>query len=189
MRRLPGMYCPKCGQQQATGDVRFCSRCGFLLEGVQTVLSSGGLMPRYIPPGNQPLSPRSKGVRQGAMLMLSTLFVVPVLAIAIVGILNGPGEIVGLAAIFCFVGGLLRMLYALMMEDAYASQDVNPSAPYAPPAVAQFEQSVRRPGLPSASVNTAPSWRPQPNTAELVHPPSVTENTTRLLDKDDPGTR
>ncbi len=181
------MYCPKCGQQQTTGDVRFCSRCGFLLEGVSAVLASGGLAPRYVPAGNQPLSPRSKGVRQGAMLMLSTLFVVPMLAILIVGILHGPGEIVGLAAVFCFIGGLLRMLFALIMEDAYASPEINQPANYSAPG--QFEPVARRPGLPAASVNTAPSWRPQPNTAELVHPPSVTENTTRLLDKDEPSTR
>ncbi len=179
------MYCPKCGQQQASGEVRFCSRCGFLLEGVSALLASGGMGPRYIQPGPQLLSPRSKGVRQGAMLMLSTLFVVPVLAILIVAILDGPGEIVGLAAIFCFVGGLLRMLYALMMEDAYPQMENNQVAPYAP----QFDRSMRNAALPPASVNATPSWRPQPNTAELAHRPSVTENTTRLLDKDDPRNR
>ncbi|HAF15758.1 MAG TPA: zinc ribbon domain-containing protein, partial [Blastocatellia bacterium] len=36
------MYCPKCGQQQASDAVRFCSRCGFLLEGTAAVLATGG---------------------------------------------------------------------------------------------------------------------------------------------------
>jgi len=183
------MYCPQCGQQQASGDVRFCSRCGFILEAVSAVLASGGMAPRYIQPGPQVLSPRSRGVRKGAMLMLSTLFVVPVLAILIVALLNGPEEIVGLAAVFCFVGGLLRMLYALMMEDPYPQLESNQVAPYAPPAAPQFDRSMRNAALPPASVNAVPSWRPQPNTAELAHRPSVTENTTRLLDKDDPHNR
>ncbi len=182
------MYCPKCGQLQVSGDVRFCSRCGFLLEGVHTLLATNGMAPHYNPPTNQPLSPRTKGVRQGAMLMLSTLFVVPVTAIFFVGVLNGPGTIVALAAIFCFMGGLLRMLYALMMENPYPDPAIN-TAGYAPPAPAQFERPARNAGLPPASVNSVPSWRPQPNTAELVHRPSVTENTTRLLDKDEPGSR
>ena len=183
------MYCPKCGQQQLSNDVRFCSRCGFLLEGVHAVLASGGLAPRYVQPGNVPLSPRSKGVRQGAMLMLSTLFVVPVISLISVFIVGGEEVIIPLAAIFCFIGGLLRMLYALMMEDAYAQVEPNQMAPYAPPGVPQFDRSGHNAALPPASVNPASGWRSRPNTAELVRPPSVTENTTRLLDKDDPNSR
>ena len=180
------MYCPQCGQQQTSDQVRFCSRCGFLLEAVAGVLASGGMAPRYIQPGPQPQSPRSKGVRQGAMMMLSTFLIVPILAIIIVGILDGPGEIVALAAVTCFVGGLLRMLYALIMEDPYPQATTVQMPAYAPP---QFEHSARNMGLPPASANATTGWRPRPNTSELVRPPSVTENTTRLLDKDDPSNR
>lgn len=183
------MYCPQCGQQQISDQVRFCSRCGFLLEAVASVLASGGMAPRYIQPAPQPLSPRSKGVRQGALMMLSTFLVVPIMAIIIVGILDGPGEIVGLAAVTCFVGGLLRMIYALMMEDAYAKPETNSMTQYTPPTAPQFEHSGRNVGLPPASINATSGWRPRPNTSELVRPPSVTENTTRLLDKDDPTKR
>ena len=183
------MYCPQCGQQQTSDQVRFCSRCGFLLEAVAAVLAAGGMAPRYIQPGAQPMSPRSKGVRHGAMMMLSTFLVVPVMAIIIVGILNGPGEIVGLAAVTCFVGGLLRMLYALLMESSYPATESHQMGAYLPPSTPPFDQSARNLGLPPASVNATSSWRPRPNTSELVRPPSVTENTTRLLDKDDPNTR
>lgn len=182
------MYCPQCGQQQTSEQVRFCSRCGFLLEAVSAVLAGGGMAPRYVQPGSQPLSPRSKGVRQGALMMLSTLFIVPVMAIILVGILDGPGELVALAAVTCFVGGLLRMIYALMMEDAYPQVNVNHMPTYAPPTPQQFDQPQRNVALPPASVNTTSSWR-RPTTSELVRPPSVTENTTRLLDKDDPKVR
>ena len=182
------MYCPKCGQMQISGDVRFCSRCGFLLEAVHTLLATNGMASHYSAPTNRPLSARSRGVRQGAMLMLSTLFIVPVTAIFIAGVLDGPPEIVALAAVFCFVGGLLRMLYALLMENAYPEPEIN-TAGYAPPQPAHFERPAHNAGLPPASVNSVPSWRPQPNTAELVHRPSVTENTTRLLDKDEPRNR
>ena len=183
------MYCPQCGQQQISDQVRFCSRCGFLLEIVAAVLAAGGMAPRYFQPGAQPLSPRSKGVRQGAMMMLSTFLVVPIMAIILVGILNGPGEFVALAAVTCFVGGLLRMLYALMMESAYAEPDTNQVSAYAPPSSPQFEHSARNIGLPPGQANATSGWRPRPNTSELVRPPSVTENTTRLLDKDDPTQR
>ena len=185
------MYCPQCGQQQISDVTRYCSRCGFLLDGVTAVLASGGAVPtRYLQPGNQKPSPRSKGIRQGAMLMLSTLLVVPIVAILSVNLLWGVSHIIiPLAALFCFVGGLLRILYALLMEDADPQMDSERLAEYAPPAAAQFERPARNAALPPAAANPAPSWRPHPNTAEIYQPPSITENTTRLLDKDDPRNR
>src|SRR6185436_12655186 len=112
------MYCPQCGQQQVADTIRFCSRCGFPLEGVSSVVASGGQVPRFVPAGKQPLSPRSKGVRQGAMMMLSTILIVPLLAIITTTLNIYPELVVPVAAVTCFVGGLLRLLYALIMEDA-----------------------------------------------------------------------
>ena len=184
------MYCPQCGQQQVSDATRYCSRCGFLLEGVAMVLASGGQVPmRYVQPGSQKLSPRSKGVRQGAMLMLLTLFVVPVISIMSVFVTGGEEVIIPLTAIFFFIGGLLRMLYALLMEEAYPSQSVNHVVGYAPTGMPQVDTSARNVALPPASANPAGSWRPRPNTAEIYQPPSITENTTRLLDKEDPRSR
>jgi hypothetical protein len=182
------MYCPQCGQQQVSDVTRYCSRCGFLLEGVSVVMATGGVVPaRYIQPDNQQLSPRSKGVRQGAVLMLSTFLVVPIVAILSVNLLYGVSHIIiPLAAIFCFVGGLLRMLYALLMEDAYPQMDIDQMAGYSPPAMSQFERPARNATLPPAAANAATGWRPRADTGEIAHPPSVTENTTRLLDKEDP---
>ena len=183
------MYCPQCGQQQLSETVRFCSRCGFLLEGVNAVLNSGGQIPaRYVQaPANVPLSPRSKGVRQGAMLMLSTLLVVPLLAVITVNLFEPIAPlIIPLAALFCFVGGLLRILYALLMEDAVPQYE---SVTSANPGPTHLEGVAHHGALPPASANKTGNWRPRPQTAEIYQPPSVTENTTRLLDKEDPKAR
>jgi len=185
------MYCPQCGQQQISDATRYCSRCGFLLDGVTAVLASGGAIPtRYLQPGSQKTSRRSKGIRQGAMLMLSTILVVPIVAILSVNLLWGVSQIIiPLAALFCFVGGLLRILYALLMEDEVPQMDFEQMPGYAPPAP-QINRSVHNAALPPAAANPVPSWRPRPNTAEIYQPPpSITENTTRLLDKDDPKNR
>ena len=182
------MYCPQCGQQQISEGVRFCSRCGFLLEGVNVVLNSGGLIPqRYMQrPADAPLSPRSKGVRQGAILMLSTLLVVPLMAIITVNLFEPIAPLfIPLAAVLCFVGGLLRILYALIMEDANPRYPIDANTNYAP---AQIDSPVRGAALPPASPHATSSWR-RPQTAEIYQPPSITENTTRLLDKEDPKTR
>lgn len=184
------MFCPQCGQHQVSEATRFCSKCGFLLEGVTAVLATGGAVPaRYIQPGYRNLSPRSKGIRQGALLMLSTLLVVPIIAILSVNLSVAPHIIIPLAALFCFVGGLLRMLYALLMEEAVPEIEVNQMTGYSTPASPQLDRSARNAALPPATGNAATSWRPRPNTAEIYQPPSITENTTRLLDKDDPKNR
>lgn len=184
------MYCPQCGQQQVSDVTRFCSKCGFLLDGVTAVLASGGAVPtRYLQPGFKQLSPRSKGVRQGAMLMLSTLLVVPLVTIISVMIVGNPEIIVPLAAISLFVGGLVRILYALIMEDANPQMTFEQTPGYAPPAAPQFSPPARPAALPPQSANPPANWRPRPNTAEIYQPPSITENTTRLLDKDDAKNR
>jgi hypothetical protein len=104
------MFCPQCAQQQVSETVRYCSRCGFPLEGVSAVVASGGQLPmRYLQSASRELSPRSKGVRQGALLMLSTFLIVPIVAILTVSINAAPHIFVPIAAIGCFVGGLLRM--------------------------------------------------------------------------------
>lgn len=183
------MYCPQCGQQQVSDVTRFCSRCGFLLDGVAVVLASGGQVPmRYVQPGSTKLSPRSKGIRQGAMLMLSTLLLVPLVAIITVNFLEPLVFLIPVTAIVCFVGGLLRILYALLMEEAVPQIENNQMTGYPATATPQFESSHRS-ALPPASANAAPSWRPRPTTAEIYQPPSITENTTRLLDKEDPKGR
>jgi hypothetical protein len=180
------MYCPQCGQQQVSDVIRYCSRCGFLLDGVTAVLARGGTVPtQYVQPGYQPLSPRSKGVRQGALLMLSTLLIVPLVAIIGVAILGLPGVFVGITAVTCFLGGLLRIFYALLMEEPVAPMNSESMGGYAQPALPQFARPMENSALPPASVNATSPWRSRPNTAEIYQPPSVTENTTRLLNKDE----
>jgi hypothetical protein len=182
------MYCPQCGQQQVSDITRFCSRCGFPLDGAATILATGGALPAPYQPAYQQMSPRSKGIRQGALLMLSTLLIVPLVAIIAVGVLELHGAIVGITAVTCFLGGLLRIFYALLMEDAVAPMNA-PAPGHTEHIDPQFGRRTSNPALPPASVNPGASWRPRPNTAELYQPPSVTENTTRLLDKDEPKTR
>jgi hypothetical protein len=186
------MFCPQCGQRQVSNDVRFCSACGFQLNVVTDLLAGGGQLQHWRPPeASAPtgLSPRQKGVRQGAMLMLSTFLIVPLLAIFGVAMLGFPGEIVALAAVGCPVGGLLRILYALMLESNLRLLPDAPQPAYVPPPTIPNYL-----GTPPARATTLPPPQgtpihaqrpPRYNTGELVEPPraSVTDHTTRLLDK------
>src|ERR1700754_5223150 len=81
------MFCPQCGLRQTSNEARFCSSCGFQLHVVTEIMKTGGQLTRRPPVPGQ-LSPRSKGLRQGAMMMLSTMVLVPVTAILGVGLLD-----------------------------------------------------------------------------------------------------
>lgn len=109
------------------------------------------------------------------------MLLVPLVAIISAFILGHPEILVSLTAIGLFVGGLFRILYALIMEDANPTVNVDQPSAYAPP---QFGHPAHNAALPPPAANPAMNWRPRPNTAEIYQPPSVTENTTRLLDKD-----
>src|SRR5436305_2079800 len=183
------MFCPQCGQRQITNEARFCSGCGFPLNVVGELLANNGQLPWRPPqPEAVGLSPRQKGIRQGGMLMLSTFLLVPLLAILGVSLLGFPPQIVAIAAVFCPIGGLLRILYALALEsNARPVADAAQPAYVPPPAIPNYlDTPARATTLPPAQGTPVPVPRPQRfNTGELTAPPraSVTDHTTRLLDK------
>ena len=182
------MYCPQCGQQQASTEMRFCSRCGFPLAGVVELLASGGVPGSQAEPQDQEMSPRRKGVKQGVVMMIIGAVLVPILAI-INRAYHGPNifdVLVPLAAVICFAGGLMRILYATLFEQGAPSTKQDAYA-YAstPTTPAQLNTGARISALPPQQSAPVSDFIPRhANTAELVHPPSVTENTTRLLDED-----
>lgn len=182
------MHCPICGQQQLAENVRFCSRCGFLLTGVSEVVANNGIIPNQ---NNQTEievkdSPRKRGIKQGAMIMLvGMLLIVPLLAMLHVATDTEP-FIMAIVAIISFWGGILRMIYAWMFESKK-------------PNTKNFEQNITEklfgnkqnqqalPPQQSIPVNdyvapNAGSWR---ETNDLVEVGSVTDNTTKLLEKEE----
>lgn len=177
------MFCPQCGQQQVSDAARFCSRCGFQLVAVAGLLTTGG---RSVAPEPAfeavpaPPSPKRKGVQLGGKFMLVGVFLIPMLAILseIIGI---PEEL-ALVGVIAFIGGLFRLLYALLFEDGPYRQHLQRQPAYvrqpqqfAPPqAVSALPPSQSQPARPYAP--------PRPDTAELAYRPSVTEGTTRLLE-------
>ena len=151
------------------------------------LLAHGGMLPMYQPTeGEKTISPRRKGVKQGALLMLIGAILVPIF-----GVMSGfaPGRLenvfaffAALSAIICFLGGPLRMLFAAIFEEGAKPQyQFAPRANYAPPAIPQARISALP---PAPAANPAAQWRQRPQTAEIVAPPSVTDSTTKLLDKE-----
>jgi hypothetical protein len=186
------MFCPHCGQKQISNEVRFCSSCGFHLNVVSDLLLTGGRLAYRQQPPNVPrqLSPRQKGIRQGAMMMLSSLVIVPIVIFIGVAMLDFDGVLIPLAGSLCIMGGLLRMLYAVFFESDF-QPDLQAATPaYVPPPAPPNYLGTppqRNAALPPPQAAPVPAQNfrpPRYDTGELPPPPaSVTDHTTQLLDK------
>ncbi|MCA1567061.1 MAG: zinc ribbon domain-containing protein [Acidobacteria bacterium] len=182
------MYCPKCGQSQVSAEVRFCSRCGFPLVVVGDLLATGGVLPARVPGyegvGERPVSSRRRGVKQGLGLLLVSFLLFPFFAILHEAI-SLPQEFMVLGAIGA-MAAFIRIIYAVFFEEAaprapqYAPQ---PPQLYTPPIASRLHAAAQE-SLPQPQGVPVNDYRqPQVHTAEIRHPPSVTDHTTRLLDK------
>ena len=167
------MYCPRCGQEQLSSEVRFCSRCGFGLRPVTHLLTSGEL-PAPLEESGGGLTPRQKGIRFGAKLLFLSVVLFPV-TIAFCVLADNPGPL--LLSVMPFFAGICRMLWARMFEEGGKASAAQ--IPVYPPVL---EAPPRGAALPpyQAPVSVV---RPGRTTGELAEPPSVTEHTTRFLDK------
>ncbi len=171
------MYCPNCGQQQVSGEMRFCSRCGLALTGLAEWLAGGGLPVRR--PDQTELSEpsrRRKNIRRASKLMFFSGVLFPVFLLFCAAIGEGGPMVIPVGTFFV---SLVWMLYARLFIDNTA------------PAISQaarqpaFGSIPSRGSLPPAANNPIPGiGRQQVRTNELAQPPSVTEHTTRLLDND-----
>jgi hypothetical protein len=170
------MYCPNCGQQQISDEMRFCSRCGLALSGLADWLAGGGLPAQRnveVPQVSSD-SPRRKGIRRAAKLMFfsGVLFVI-FLAISL-AIDEGAPMIF---PVLVFFVSLVMMLYARLFSDKTAPV-YNHTAQTTVLSSASTRSSL--PPATSIPINS----RQQVRTNELAQPSSVTENTTRLLDNE-----
>ncbi|HEX8736530.1 MAG TPA: zinc ribbon domain-containing protein [Pyrinomonadaceae bacterium] len=180
------MHCPRCGQQQVSEDTRFCSRCGFPLGLVSEILAHGGVLPQLadLNQKKKKFWTRKNGLKIALLWFLILTFLLTPLA-AIADAEDGAGVF----AILGFSGGLLMMLLSFMflenepkfaqLESPYQTANYlsgkGASQNALPPQQSQPVQDF----VPPA----AGAWK-APNTGELV-PHSVTDGTTKLLQKDE----
>lgn len=176
------MFCPQCGQQQVSEETRFCSRCGLLLSGIAEFVAQGGIEAS----SENKISPRKRGLKQGLFIFLLTFLFAPLTGM-ISMLLGIRSFAVGIVAVLFFMGGLLRMVYALMFESA------NPGGSTIEQHILEAKEKI----LPRSQVNALPpqqsvpvseyvspasgNWR---DTNDLATPSSVTDHTTKLLEKD-----
>ncbi len=182
------MFCPNCGQQQVSQEIKFCSRCGFPLGLVAEILAHGGFLPQLADLyKSKKIFTKSNGIKFGLIWFLFWSFLLtPLLAIA------GGDEIVAVTAVLGFVGGIIIMILSVLflqnepknLQDGYLNQKEKMMP-------ANLKANRTQSALPPQQTQPAQSYVPPGNvwksadTGDLVHPHSVTENTTKLLKKEE----
>jgi|SRR6185369_15516325 len=169
------MFCPKCNQLQSSDEMRYCSRCGFPLETVAQLLANDGKLPATGTEIGFRRSVRSRVATESVILTVLSW------AIAMVctfwfdasGIFEGIAKVGAFTFFLLGFLGLFRFLYAFL----FLKSDPAPSA-----AAGKLKERVQS-QLPSPKMNPLSDWPRRENTREMVPQPSVTENTTRLLDE------
>lgn len=167
------MFCPRCGQQQVSGEVRFCPRCGLSLASVPALLAGEAAPPE----GASRVArwKKRKQIRRAAKLMFISAVLFPIffgLALAV----DEPGPLIVPATVF--FAGLAWLLYFVLFGEDEAKET-------AEGARRDLRDSRTAPSLPPATFVPASGFGARSaNTADMAQPPSVTEQTTRLLDEE-----
>ncbi len=180
------MYCPRCSHEQDLEEMRFCSRCGFLMTGVAMLLENSGTIPQLASDSTQAPNRRNGIIRESVFVTLLAWAIG--LASTLLWDVGGPFESVAKVGslVFFIVGlvGLIRFLYAfLFVKDTIPSpsQTTLAGTPYSPP----MSENPARAALPSPQSVPVGDYLSRGRTREIVSQPSVTENTTRLLEDQD----
>ena len=169
------MFCPKCGQQ-SSDEVRFCPRCGLQLSGLPAYIAGNDLLANRPDPARQKeLTARRLGMRRGAKLMFFSVVLFPIF-LGFCFIVDNPAPL--FVPLTVFLTGLVMLVYARLFGDELVQVPGRASN-------RDLGAGPDRPALGAPQFIPAPLFNQQrANTAEIYQPPSVTENTTKLLDKD-----
>jgi hypothetical protein len=176
------MYCPKCSQQQPAEGMRFCSRCGFTLNGIALVVENNGIIPQVAAEPQQAICPsRSRIMLESAILTVFSWAI----AFASTFWFNASGIGEGIAkfvALLFFVLGLIGM--ARFLYGFVFAKDVAPVVPtFGQSSPAKFAGEQSHAALPPQQSIPISDYPLRVNTKEMSPRMSVTENTTRLLDE------
>ena len=180
------MYCPGCGQQQISEETRFCSRCGLPLGLVSEVLAYGGFLPQL-----EELNKKKGKIltrRNGLIFSLFWFILFVFIFTPFWGIVD-VDELAAMSAVIGIFGSLLLVLTSVFFFEKtpkYSNIQALDAANAQRQNLHGFTASANA-LPPQQSIPTSAYVPPQQgnwrDTNDLVQP-SVTEGTTKLLEKD-----
>jgi hypothetical protein len=181
------MHCPRCGQQQVSEEIKFCSRCGFPLALVGEILAQGGFLPQLADlDKDKKWLTRSLGFKLGLLWFIVLCFILLPLA----AITKAPDQVIGGLFVIGFGGALLvSMLSFMFLPKRTRSTGTQSDAQNQTP---QFSSgnSNRTNALPPQTTQPVSAYAPPANSWKAadtgdLSPRTVTEGTTKLLQKDE----
>lgn len=175
------MHCPRCGHQQQNSDeISFCTKCGLEISNVKKLLA---------PELNEAKAKRKKAIskaqRQGFSMILFGLAAILILAI-LRDFFTVPKALFAASVLIFMVGGMIRMVSPFIFGGDGQQESKDDS-------LANDGLETRKLSGTNVSEKSLPEaeFRPPVNfgakiydTNELAAPLSVTENTTRNLEKE-----
>jgi hypothetical protein len=168
------MYCPRCSQEQASDELRFCSKCGLPLTEVTGVLARGG-----VPAETQETKPPRSAARRWSLRLFMAALAFFVLAIFSAAAEDAAVPIFGLLTFASFVIGSCVLIYSWIKGRMRGRSQS-----------AQLGQQTSRVEAPQRGA-LAPAYAPPiampregVDTGKVAEPPSVTEHTTRHLEEE-----
>ncbi len=183
------MHCPRCGQQQVSEELKFCSRCGLPLGLVSEIIVHGGFLPQLADLSqDKTWLTRKNGV---VFSVFWFIFWVPLLTSFFGGVLGV--EVMGaLCALIGIFGGLMLFIGSLVfLKKTPKHQHISQLNDAAQAYNSNLPAGSNRTALPPPSYQPVDSYMPPagswkaPNTDDLVQPGSVTDATTKLLKKEE----
>lgn len=181
------MYCPKCGKESVTNEMKFCSGCGLQLSEVKEVVEG---LPKE---ENENNSPKRKGIKRAtksfvlgiSLGILGYLFALTKILLDGRIPVNDPTRDLLIPLKYLFLAcyflapffvlfGIARIIYALAFEKGQLlEKDLVLKTK-------NLKSVTPKAELPVAQSIPVSFWQTT-KTSELVAPPSVTERTTKLL--------
>ena len=178
------MYCPRCGQQQVSPELRFCSRCGLPLNLVAEVVTNGGSLPQIEEMfKNQSLFTRRNGLIFTLFWFLFfILILLPLFGAADID------ELAAVSAILGTMGSLVLLIASLTLLKKAPKNKKSDNAQFIGNETRNLNQAHQtalppQQSIPVSSYAPPPAGSWQSNTDDL-QPTSVTEETTKLLKED-----
>ncbi len=183
------MYCPRCGEQQSSGNLRFCNRCGLPLGLVSEVVSNEGTLPQL-----EETLKKKKWLTRGNGLKFSIVWFAIWFFITMLTALGGGDEGSAIVFVIGFFGSIFMMLlsFLFLKSDSKTKFTQNPAHQnYAVPQNLSGQKENQN-ALPPQQQQPAKDyvaphggmWK-APETGDLVSQGSVTEGTTKLLSKEE----
>jgi hypothetical protein len=168
------MYCPKCSNQTASNNVRFCPGCGFRMDGVAELIANNGV---FTADEETAPKPRPSMVKRGALLGATLMFISTLLIFLPVSgrsIRSALGAFFfSWVALMTFIGisGYVKLLFTKIFSE---------EEPPAPKKIASPRGAALQAAYSAPVVNSGQQFV---DTSKMAQPSSITEQTTSRFNK------